>query len=252
MLKAIRFTVIMPVFNERSTIEKIIKKVLEQKNVQLLIVVDDYSTDGTREILTKYKLNSRIRILLHEKNMGKGAAIRTAQPFVSSKYLIIQDADLEYNPSEYKRFVDAFDGSDADVVVGSRFQTGEVRRISFFWHYLGNRFLTLLSNVGTNLNLSDMECCYIAIKSQYFKSLDLIENRFGNQPEMIAKLAAIGCIFYEVSVSYHGRSYAEGKKINYKDGFRALYCIAKYNNPIQKSKARKKVSDSIRFTRSNL
>lgn len=222
-------TVIMPAFNEENTISQIISKVLSQSCVNQLIIIDDGSTDSTAGKIEQFTSDNRVKFIQQERNAGKGAAIKTVQIFVESPFVIIQDADLEYDPSEYIKFIEPLKDGKADVILGSRFQTGEIRRVSFFWHYLGNKFLTLLSNAFTNLNLTDMECCYIAMKSQLFKDLNLVERGFGNQPEMIAKLASRKCVFYEVSVSYFGRSYEEGKKINYRDGFNALYCIIKYN-----------------------
>ena len=222
-------TVIMPAFNEENTISAIISKVLSQNCVNQLIIIDDGSTDSTASKIEQFASDNRVKFIQQEKNAGKGAAIKAGQIFVESPFVIIQDADLEYDPSEYSKFIEPLKAGKADVILGSRFQTGEIRRVSFFWHYLGNKFLTLLSNAFTNLNLTDMECCYIAMKSQLFKDLNLVERGFGNQPEMVAKLASRKCVFYEVSVSYFGRSYEEAKKINYKDGFNALYCIIKYN-----------------------
>lgn len=221
-------TVIMPAFNEELTIREICQRVLQEDLVGQLIVIDDNSNDNTLEIASSIR-DSRIQIIRHDKNRGKGAAIRSAQSSVKFPITLIQDADLEYDPSQYSKLVHPILNGYADVVYGSRFQTGEVRRVLYFWHYVGNKFLTLLSNALSNINLSDMETCYKAMESELFKRLSLKESRFGFEPELTAKLAAQGVRFYEVSISYFGRTYREGKKISAKDGFRAIYCIFKYN-----------------------
>lgn len=218
----------MPAFNEENTISQIVDKVLEQKIVKQLIIVDDYSSDATASIIRK-KRDSRILLLQHRSNLGKGSAIRTAQEFVNQPIVLIQDADLEYSPTQYKKLIEPIIDNHADVVYGSRFQTGEMRRVHYFWHYVGNRFLTNLSNAFTNLNLSDMETCYKVFKLEFFQKLKIQENRFGFEPEITGKLAALEARFYEVSISYYGRSYSEGKKIGVKDGFSAIRCILKYN-----------------------
>lgn len=232
-------SVVMPAFNEESTIEEIIKRVLSQKIVAQVIVVDDASVDGTPKILKQFARDPRVSVITHTKNKGKGAAIQSASDQVKFPYVIIQDADLEYDPSQYSKILQPLLDNHADVVFGSRFQTGEVRRVLYFWHYLGNQFLTLLSNAFTNLNLSDMETCFKAMKSSHFRKLDLKEKRFGVEPEITAKLAAMNLRFFEVSISYFGRTYEEGKKIHAKDGFRAIFCIMYYNLPGQRRKLRK-------------
>lgn len=234
-------SVVMPAFNEESTIEEIIKRVLSQKIVAQVIVVDDASVDGTPKILKKFARDPRVSVITHTKNKGKGAAIQSASDQVNFPYVIIQDADLEYDPSQYSKILKPLLDNHADVVFGSRFQTGEVRRVLYFWHYLGNQFLTLLSNAFTNLNLSDMETCFKAMKSSHFHKLDLKEKRFGVEPEITAKLAAMNLRFFEVSISYFGRTYEEGKKIHAKDGFRAIFCIIYYNLPGQRRKLRKQL-----------
>lgn len=230
-------SVIMPVFNEHATIRRVIQKVQDVDISKEIIVVDDCSSDGTTDVLKKFQIeldsqngqNSRpaIRFLFHKTNMGKGAALRTGIQHANGQIVIIQDADLEYNPEEYKTVLKPILDGDADVVYGSRFR-GDVRRVLYFWHTIGNRFLTLLSNMCTNLNLSDMETCYKAFKSEIIKSIPLRSNRFGFEPEITAKVAKLRCAIYEVPISYRGRSYAEGKKINWKDGISAVYTILKY------------------------
>lgn len=220
-------SVIMPVYNERDTIEKIIEQVLSEPTEKELIVVDDCSKDGTRDILQKIHL-PRVRIFFHEKNQGKGAAIRTAIAKITGDIAIIQDADLEYNPQEYSRMIKPIVEDKADVVYGSRFR-GPEQRVLFFWHFIANKFLTLLSNMLTNLNLTDMETCYKAFRSSILKQITIESNRFGVEPELTAKVAKMSCRVYEVPISYYGRDYNEGKKITWKDGFSAVWCIIKYN-----------------------
>ena len=232
-------TVVMPAFNEETTLEQIVNRVLAQPEVGQLIIVDDASSDNTPKILLRIGQNPKVQVITHPRNMGKGAAIKSATQNVTFPYVLIQDADLEYDPSQYSKILAPLISGHADVVYGSRFQTGEVRRVLYFWHFLGNQFLTLLSNAFTNLNLSDMETCFKAMKSSHFQNLDLKEKRFGVEPEMTAKLAAMKLRFFEVSISYFGRTYEEGKKIHAKDGFRAIFCIIFYNLPGQKKKAKK-------------
>ena len=229
----------MPAFNEESTLEKIVNLVLAQPEVGQLIIVDDASSDDTPKILARIGKNPKVQVITHPRNMGKGAAIKSATQSVAHPFVLIQDADLEYDPAQYPKILAPLISGHADVVYGSRFQTGEVRRVLYFWHFLGNQFLTLLSNAFTNLNLSDMETCFKAMKSSHFQNLDLKEKRFGVEPEMTAKLAAMKLRFFEVSISYFGRTYEEGKKIHAKDGFRAIFCIIFYNLPRQKKKVRK-------------
>lgn len=231
-------SVVMPAFNEAATINEIVSRVLAQSVVGELIIVDDASEDDTYNKVSPYSADERVRIIRHTKNQGKGAAIKSAVPHVKYPFVIIQDADLEYDPSQYDRIIQPLLLGNADVVYGSRFQTGEVRRVLYFWHYVGNQFLTLLSNAFTNLNLSDMETCFKAMKTEYFQLLNLKEKRFGVEPEITAKLAALKARFFEVSISYFGRTYEEGKKIHAKDGFRAIYCILFYNSPLVKRKFR--------------
>ncbi|HEW79623.1 MAG TPA: glycosyltransferase family 2 protein [Phycisphaerales bacterium] len=226
-----KLSVIIPCYNEKDTIETIISAVRAAPfGNKEIIVVDDYSTDGTREII-KTKLSGQIdKVLYHSKNSGKGAALRTGIRAASGDILIIQDADLEYDPNEYPNVIDPILQNKADVVYGSRFMGGEPHRVLYFWHSVGNNFLTLLSNMLTNLNLSDMETCFKAFRREIIQSLSIEEDRFGFEPEITAKIAQLkNCRIYEVGISYSGRTYHEGKKINWKDGLRAVYCIFKYN-----------------------
>jgi glycosyltransferase involved in cell wall biosynthesis len=223
-------SVIIPCFNEKDTIENLLNRVIDSPiDNQEIIVVDDCSTDGTRALL-EGKLDKLIDVLiLHEKNQGKGAAIRTGIEHVSGDYVIIQDADLEYDPSEYPIMIKPLIDNKADVVYGSRFVGGESHRVLYFWHTIGNRLLTLLCNIFSDLNLTDMETCYKAFRKEIIQGISISENRFGFEPEITLKISRISDIrIYEVGISYSGRTYKEGKKINWKDGIRALYCIFKY------------------------
>ena len=230
-------SIVIPAFNEAATIHQILDQI---KGVELvqgikkeIIIVNDYSTDDTSIAVKAYMENNSslpIRLVEHKKNQGKGAALHTGIDYASGDYIIIQDADLEYDPKEYNLLLQPILDDFADVVYGSRFMGGKPHRILFFWHSIGNKWLTFLSNVFTNLNLTDMETCYKLFKSEIIKGLELKENRFGFEPEVTAKVARVpGIRIYEVGISYYGRTYEEGKKIGWKDGFRALYCILKYN-----------------------
>jgi len=222
-------SVVMPVFNEKTTIVEIVKRVRDAPYEKEIIIVDDASTDGTREILEQLAEASDITLLQHEKNRGKGAALRTGICVASGDVTIIQDADLEYDPFDYPKILNPILLGKADVVYGSRFIGGQSHRVFYFWHSVGNKFLTLLSNALTGLNLTDMETCYKAFKTEIIKSVDLKEDRFGFEPEITAKLAQMRLRIYEVGISYSGRTYDEGKKIGWKDGVRAIWCIFKYN-----------------------
>jgi glycosyltransferase involved in cell wall biosynthesis len=220
-------TVVMPCFNERETVEVILKRVLDSPFTGEVLVVDDGSTDGTRELLTKID-EPRVRVLLQPRNYGKGAALRRAFAEATKPYVIVQDADLEYDPAEYGVMLEPLLDGRADVVYGSRFLSAAPHRVLYFWHSVGNRFLTMCSNAFTNLNLTDMETCFKAFRLDVVKSIAIEEDRFGFEPEITAKIARSGARVYEVGISYSGRTYGEGKKIGWKDGFRALYCIVKY------------------------
>jgi glycosyltransferase involved in cell wall biosynthesis len=222
----------MPVYNEKDYIDEIIQRVLAAPVEKELIIVDDYSTDGTRarlEEIARTNADGRVRVLFHEKNRGKGAALRTGFAAAAGDVVIIQDADLEYDPAEYPKLLAPIAAGKADVVYGSRFSGGESHRVLYFWHSVGNKILTLLSNIFTDLNLTDMETCYKVFRREIIQSLKLTEDRFGFESEVTARVAALRCRVYEVGISYSGRTYEEGKKIGWKDGVRTLWCIVKHN-----------------------
>jgi glycosyltransferase involved in cell wall biosynthesis len=222
-------SVVMPVFNERQTVEEIVRRVNSVPLKIELVCVDDGSTDGSRDILGRLEAEGLIqKLILHERNRGKGRALATGFAAAGGGVVIIQDADLEYDPTEYRKLLQPILDDRADVVFGSRFLGGEPHRVLYFWHYVGNRFLTLLSNMITNLNLTDMETCYKCFRKEVLADLRIEEKGFGIEPELTAKIAGGGWRVYEVGISYSGRTYAEGKKIGWKDGVRAFYCIVKY------------------------
>ena len=221
--------VVMPVYNEEKTIHLIVERVLARPEVAELVMVNDCSKDGTWARMQELaKTDARIRIFTHEVNKGKGAALRTGFEHVQSDIVIIQDADLEYDPDEYPQLLAPILLGKADVVFGSRFLGAGMHRVLYFWHSVGNRFLTLMSNMFTNLNLTDMETCYKVFRRPILDKIRIQENRFGFEPEITAKVAKLRVPIYEVSISYYGRTYEEGKKIGWRDGFRAIWCILKY------------------------
>lgn len=226
----IKVSIVIPCFNESNSIMDIIKAVIDSPvpNKEI-IIVDDCSTDGTREILKKQIASLVDKIIYQDKNQGKGAALRIGIANITGDIVIIQDADLEYNPQEYPVLLEPILSGKADVVFGSRFLGGRPHRVLYYWHSLGNIFLTTLSNMLTNINLTDMETCYKVFRREVIQSIKIEEDRFGFEPEITAKVAKLGCKIYEVGISYSGRTYQEGKKINWKDGISALRCILKYN-----------------------
>jgi glycosyltransferase involved in cell wall biosynthesis len=224
-------SVVMPVFNEATTVADIVKVVLAQRPVQQLVIVDDASVDGTAEVLKALASGDpRVKLVQHKQNQGKGAALRTGFTHATAPIVIVQDADLEYDPAEYFRVLNPILIGKADVVFGSRLLGGGgAHRVLYFWHALGNRALTTFSNMATNLNLTDMETCYKVFRREVLQRITLREDRFGFEPEITAKVARLKVRVYEVAISYHGRTYAEGKKIGWRDGVRALWCIVKYS-----------------------
>lgn len=223
-------SVVMPVFNEAASVIRVLERVLEQRPVQEVIVVDDASHDHTWELLQEFgKGRDRLRLVRHEVNRGKGAALRSGFQHATAPIVIVQDADLEYDPGEFYLVLNPILTGRADVVFGSRFAGAGAHRVLYYWHSVGNKLLTTLSNMATNLNLTDMETCYKAFKREVLLRITLEENRFGFEPEITAKVSKLNVRIYEVAISYSGRTYEEGKKINWKDGFSAIRCVLKYN-----------------------
>ena len=224
-----KLTVVIPVYNEVHTLLHLIDRVQEVAVDKDIVLVDDCSTDGTRDLLRSTTFPANVRVLYHERNQGKGAALRTGFAAATGDVVLIQDADLEYDPREYPKLLKPIEEGRADVVFGSRFAGGETHRVLYFWHFMGNKFLTLCSNAFTNLNITDMETCYKVFRREVLQKITVEENRFGFEPEITAKIAKLRVRIYEVGISYDGRTYEEGKKIGWKDGVRALWCIVKYN-----------------------
>ncbi len=228
-----KLSIVIPCYNERLTIRALVDRVraVDLGDVEKeIVIVDDDSRDGTRDLLRTEIAPLVDQIVYHEENQGKGAAMRTGFAAATGDIMVVQDADLEYDPAEYPRLIKPIVEGRADVVFGSRFAGGDAHRVVYFWHMVGNKFLTLLSNMFTNLNLTDMETCYKVCTREVIRQVNLVENRFGFDPELTAKIAKLeNVVIYEVGISYHGRTYAEGKKIGWRDGFRALYAIVKYN-----------------------
>jgi len=224
-----RVSVVIPVYNEVDTVETLVELVENVPIEKDVIIVDDGSTDGTRDKLAELDERDNITVLLHEVNQGKGAALRTGIRDATGDIVIIQDADLEYDPNEYPKLIQPIVDGKADVVYGSRFSGGESHRVLYFWHSVGNRFLTLLSNALTDLNLTDIETCYKVFRREVIQGIEIEESGFGFEPEITAKIARKRCRIYEVGISYSGRTYEQGKKIGWQDGVRAIWCILKYN-----------------------
>ena len=222
-------SVVIPVYNEVATIAEIVSKVQAVPLEKELIIVDDYSTDGTRELLSNIKKEDNVKIIYHEENLGKGAALKTGFKNVKGDIALIQDADLEYDPEEYSKLIKPILDGKADAVYGSRFMGGDAHRVFYFWHMVGNKTLTLFSNMLSNLTLSDMETCYKVFTKEVLDKIEIEEKRFGIEPEITAKLAKMDVRIFEVGISYYGRSYKEGKKIGWKDGVSAIRAIIKYN-----------------------
>ena len=225
-----KLSIIIPCYNEKSTIREVVDAVLAAPyKDKEIIIVDDCSKDGTKEVLLEEIEPLVHRILFHKVNQGKGAALRTGIQAATGDIVLIQDADLEYDPQEYPNLVEPILRNKADVVYGSRFMGSQPHRVLYFWHSVGNMVLTILSNMFTNLNLTDMETCYKVFRREIIQGISIQENRFGFEPEITAKIAKLECRIFEVGISYYGRTYKEGKKIGWKDGIRAIYCIIKYN-----------------------
>ena len=224
-----KLSVVIPVYNEGNTVEEIVRRVQAVEILKEIVIVDDGSTDGTRDRLKEIEQReANVRVILQPYNMGKGRAVRAGFELARGDYVVVQDADLEYDPEDYHKLLRPLDRGVADAVYGSRFITTQEHRVLYFWHSVGNKLLTLLSNMATDLNLSDMETCYKVFRRDLIQSLELEEDRFGFEPEITCKLSRARARIYEVGIAYHGRTYEEGKKIGLQDGFRALWCILKY------------------------
>ena len=221
-------SVVVPVFNEGATIAHVLEQVLEQRPVLEVVVVDDASRDNSWEVMQRFAGHGRVKLFRHDRNQGKGAALRTGFARATAPYVLVQDGDLEYDPSEYHLLLEPVLAGVADVVFGSRFQGAGAHRVLYFWHSLGNRFLTTMSNMVTDLNLTDLEACYKLFRREVLEKITIAENRFGFEPEIVAKVSRLRMRIYEVPISYHGRTYAEGKKIGWRDGISAIRCILKY------------------------
>jgi glycosyltransferase involved in cell wall biosynthesis len=236
-MNPIKLSVVIPAYNESKTIEEIIRRVQQSAVPKEIIIVDDGSTDGTRERLKRLEQSeANVRVIFQPRNMGKGKALRTGFAAARGEYVLVQDADLEYDPQDYPKLLGPLERGQADAVYGSRFITTEEHRVLYFWHSMGNKLLTLLSNMATDLNLTDMETCYKVFRRELIQSIELEEDRFGFEPEITSKLARVRARIYEVGIAYHGRTYEEGKKIGMRDGFRALWCILKYRlKPVRRS-----------------
>ncbi len=237
-MNPVKLSVVIPVYNERDTIGEIVNRVQRVNISKEIIIVDDGSTDGTRERLQQIRAEQgNVHLILQPRNMGKGKALRAGFAAATGEYVIVQDADLEYDPEDYHKLLGPLERQQADAVYGSRFITTEEHRVLYFWHSMGNKLLTLLSNMATDLNLSDMETCYKVFRRELIQSIELEEDRFGFEPEITCKLARARARIYEVGIAYHGRTYEEGKKIGFKDGLRALWCILKYRfKPLRRKK----------------
>jgi glycosyltransferase involved in cell wall biosynthesis len=232
-VEPVKFSVVIPCYNEEETLSRCVQRLLDISDGHLsleIIIVDDRSTDKSFSIACELeKSHPQVTVLRHQKNMGKGAALRSGFAIVKGDFVAVQDADLEYDPKDLKKMLKPLVNDDADVVLGSRFLSTDAHRVLYFWHYMGNRFLTFLSNMFTDLNLTDMETCYKVFRSDVIQKIKIEEDRFGFEPEIVAKVAHMRLRIFEMGISYHGRTYEEGKKIGLKDGFRALYCILRYN-----------------------
>jgi glycosyltransferase involved in cell wall biosynthesis len=224
-----KLSVVIPCYNEVTTLQSVVEAVKSSPVDCEIIVVDDCSKDGTRELLASQLAHQVDQVIYHPVNQGKGAALRTGFAAATGDIIIVQDADLEYDPQEFPIMIEPILAGKADVVFGSRFQGGRPHRVVYYWHMVGNKFLTNLSNMFTNINLTDMETCYKAFRREILQSIRIRENRFGFEPEITAKVAKLNCRIYEVGISYYGRTYQEGKKIGWRDGLRAIYCILRYN-----------------------